>query len=73
MNVTKLINLSFLIFLFQISSAQSIYSDSLSNKINRNNIYINAGFIPVYGALNINFERLLKELKKAFSDHIWLN
>ena len=66
MNVTKLIILSFLIFSFKISFAQSSYSDSLSNKINKNNIYINLGFVPVYGALNINYERLFKRTKKGF-------
>jgi hypothetical protein len=37
---------------------------SIPTKLNNNSIYINAGYLVVYGTLNINYDRMIKQ-------HMW--
>ena len=62
----------FLLLTFQSAAGQSSDSFSDSETLRKNSIYASAGFIPLWGAININYERMLINSSEKFLKSWWL-
>ncbi|GAA5038049.1 hypothetical protein GCM10011506_35430 [Marivirga lumbricoides] len=61
----------FIILLISINCfSQTLYKNTL-DKENKNAIYANIGFVPVWGVINAAYERRLLKTNSAFINSLW--
>ena len=61
----------FLLLTFQSAAGQSSDSFNDSETLMKNAIYASAGFVPIWGAININYERMLINSPEKFLKSWW--
>nr|WKN38260.1 hypothetical protein K4G66_06040 [Tunicatimonas sp. TK19036] len=71
--MTKKLLITITLFAYYFTSyAQGDVSDSVHVGLKKNVVHISAGFVPLRGAYNLNYERMIAELSKSFINSILL-